>query len=61
VAGVELFVDFEPDPDRYPGEEGESQNEGFAFGGQVEEEMEMQHFARLVGCLEGDGGQEDVG
>ena len=61
MAGIELLVDLQPEPDRDPGDERKAQDQGLALDQQVEVVLEVQDGARLVGRLKRQRNQDNVG
>jgi hypothetical protein len=61
VAGIQPFVDAEPQAAEQPHAHGEAQHQGLGGKDQVEGALQVQQGAGLVGGLECQGGEQDVG
>jgi hypothetical protein len=58
VAAIQFFVDLEPQADRQPGQQTETENQRFLLDGEVEVMLQMQDGTRLVSRLKRQRGQD---
>ena len=61
IAGIQPVVDAQPQADEQPDADREAQHQGLGGNDEVEDALQVQQAARLVGGLECQGGEQDVG